>query len=431
MWLSLRNESNRGRLVQILTARVSAMAKDPGEPSDLDSRTDGLNPAKAFVTQLTPEGRGAIAVVRVWGPDAIDVTSDVFRSRGRLSLAQTPPGRLRLGRMGDALGDEVVAVVLDSATPAVEVQCHGGAAAVELVVAALEKAGAMRTEPWQATEQLAGDRLSAAAFSDLAHASTILTAEILLDQAQGALRGELARLAETIDQQPAQALADVEELIRRATVGVRLLFGWRVVIAGRPNVGKSRLLNALAGFPRAIVDPAPGTTRDAVTIRTSFGGWPVEIVDTAGLRTTDDAIESLGIAMSHREQERADLVLLVLDRSEPLQSTDRRLVATMTGALPIANKSDLAPAWSVADIPIEARDIVTVSADRGDGVTSLIATIAERLVPDPPPVGKAVPFRPAHIDDLSQVRTCLLANDRTAAVLRLSSMIHGSARGNS
>jgi len=377
---------------------------------------------------LTPEGRGAIAVVRIWGPDAIDVASALFRPQGRLRLDQTAPGRLRLGRIGDALGDEVVAVVLEAAIPTVEVQCHGGAAAVELVVSALEKAGAQRCDRWRVTEQTAGDRLSAEALNDLAHAPTILTAEILLDQARGALREELVRLTTAIDQKPEQALANVEELIGRAAVGVRLLTGWRVVIAGRPNVGKSRLLNALAGFPRAIVDPAPGTTRDVVTIRTSFGGWPVEIVDTAGLRTTNDAIENLGIAMSQREQERADLVLLVLDRSEPLQPIDRRLLATTAGALPIANKSDLAPAWSPADVPIDPSDIVTVSADRGDGVTGLIAKIVERLVPDPPPVGQALPFRPAHHDDLRQIRVSLLANNRAAAFHRLNSMIHGPAR---
>jgi tRNA modification GTPase len=404
------------------------MAKDPSKPSDLVSTREGSNPVRAFVSQLTPEGRGAIAVVRVWGPDAIDLTSALFRPQGRLRLDQTAPGRLRLGRIGEALGDEVVAVVLEAAVPTVEVQCHGGAAAVELVVSALEKAGAQRCDRWRVTEQTASDPLSAEALNDLAQAPTILTAEVLLDQAQGALRAELVRLTAAINQQAARALAVVEELIRRAAVGVRLLSGWRVVIVGRPNVGKSRLLNALAGFPRAIVDPAPGTTRDVVTIRTSFGGWPVEIVDTAGLRETEDAIEDLGIAMSHRERERADLVLLVLDRSEPLQPIDRRLLATMPAALPIANKSDLAPAWSRADIPIDPRGIVTVSADRGDGVPNLITTIVERLVPDPPPAGQAVPFRPAHLDDLSQVRASLLANDQGAALHRLNSMIHGPAQ---
>ena len=378
---------------------------------------------RAYVSELTPRGRGAIAVVRVWGPDAINVTSAVFRSQGRLSLAQTVPGRLRLGRIGSDLGDEVVVVVLEAAVPTVEVQCHGGIVAVEVVIAALEKAGAKRCDRWKLNEQTGSDRLSTAALDDLAHAPTILTAEILLDQAQGAFRRELVGLTESIDRQPALALSSVEALIKRAAVGVRLLSGWRVVIAGRPNVGKSRLLNALAGFPRAIVDPTPGTTRDVVTIRTSFEGWPVEIVDTAGLRTTDDAIENLGIAMSHREQERADLVLLVLDRSEPLQPIDRRLLATTAGTLLIANKSDLAPAWSAADIPIDARDIVTVSADRGDGVTSLIATIVARLVPDPPPAGQAVPFRMAHLDDLKRVRLNLLANDRAAALQRLNLMI--------
>src|SRR5206468_12815742 len=120
-------------------------------------------------------------------------------------------------------------------------------------------------------------------------------------------------------------LDGLDRVIRRAAVGLRLISGWKVVIAGRPNVGKSRLFNAMAGFARAIVDPTPGVTRDVVTFRTAFGGWPVELADTAGLRATEDAIESMGIARSRREQVDADLVLLVLDRSELLQPTDHEL----------------------------------------------------------------------------------------------------------
>jgi tRNA modification GTPase len=400
----------------------------PGEADDTAVTKTATRPFRAFVCVLTPDGRGAIAVVRVWGPDAIDVTNAVFRSYGKFKLAQTAPGRLRLGRIGDALGDEVVAVVLEAAVPTVEVQCHGGTTAVELVVSAFEKAGAQRCKSWQVTEQAANDRLAAEALNDLPHALTLLTAEILLDQAQGALRRELVGLAEAIDRQPGQALAEAEALIKRGSVGLRLLSGWRVVIAGRPNVGKSRLLNALVGFPRAIVNPTPGTTRDAVAIRTSFGGWPVELVDTAGLRVTNDALENLGIGISRREQQHADLVLLVLDRSEPLQAIDRRLVATTAKALPIANKSDLDSAWPAADLPIIANPIMTVSAERGDGVLSLIPTIVERLVPDPPSPGQAVPFRPAHLDDLRQISANLLANNRTAALRRLDSMIRGFAQ---
>lgn len=113
----------------------------PGDANDAVATKTPNCPVQAFVSVLTPDGRGAIAVVRVWGPDAIDVANSVFRPYGKLRLAQTASGRLRLGRIGDALGDEVVAVVLEAAVPTVEVQCHGGTAAVELVVSAFEKAG--------------------------------------------------------------------------------------------------------------------------------------------------------------------------------------------------------------------------------------------------------------------------------------------------
>jgi tRNA modification GTPase len=145
------------------------------------------------------------------------------------------------------------------------------------------------------------------------------------------------------------------------------------------------------------------------------------------LRTTVDVIEKVGIAISRREQERADLVLLVLDRSEPLHSIDRHLVAKADKAIVIANKADLAPAWSAGDIPVDPNSLVTISADRGDGVTDLIDAIVDRLVPDPPLAAHAVPFRQAHIDELREIRTNLLANALSAAVHRLNSMIEGWA----
>jgi len=378
-----------------------------------------------FVRVLTAEGRGAIAVVRVWGPKAIEVADAVFRPNGGVRLTQTAPGRLRLGRIGEGLGDEVVAVLVDAEPPEVEIQCHGGAAAVSLVQGALEAAGAQR---WRGshrggTAHASGD-LIADAVCDLARAPTLRTAEILLDQVHGALSGEVARLIRAIDEEPALALAGLEALMGRASAGLRLLSGWTVVIAGRPNVGKSRLLNALAGFPRAIVDRAPGTTRDVVRFSTSLGGWPVELADTAGLRGTDDAVECLGIERSRREHAQADLVLLVVDRSEPLLAIDRELIQTNKGALLVKSKSDLPPAWAPGDADLDPPAIETVSAERGDGISSLIAAIIERLVPDPPPPGGAVPFRRAHLDILTQARACLLANDRAAAAALLNSMSH-------
>jgi tRNA modification GTPase len=292
-----------------------------------------------------------------------------------------------------------------------------------MVLSALEAAGAKPARRLRSADPVhpSGD-VRSDAVCDLVRAPTLRTAEILLDQAQGALGRELARLIEAIDLDPALALEELDALVARAAVGLRLLSGWRVVITGRPNVGKSRLLNALAGFPRAIVDRTPGTTRDVISYPTSFGGWPVELSDTAGLRGTDDLVETLGIERARHAQHRADLILLVLDRSEPLRPIDLELMA-MTGALVVANKSDLPPAWSSGDPNLEPRAIATVSAERGDGISSLICAIIERLVPDPPPPESAVPFRDAHVEVLTRARSCLLANDRVAAGYLLKSML--------
>jgi len=369
-------------------------------------------PCAARVCVLTPEGRSAIAVVRVWGPDAIAVADAAFRPRSGFGLAATEPGRLRLGRMGAGLGDEVVAVVLGGGPPEVEVQCHGGLAPPALVVEALVAAGAVRvsSEDWIARSGRSA--LAVAAEIDLARAPTVRSAEILLEQAQGALEAEVCRLIEFVPADLPAALATLAALLRRAAVGLHLVCGWRVVLAGRPNVGKSRLLNALAGYQRAIVTPTPGTTRDVVTLRTALDGWPVELADTAGLRPTVDPIEATGIALARARQRAADLVLVVLDRSEPRTAADAEVLADHPDALRVANKSDLPAAWDA-----QLLGALPISAQTGDGIERLISTLARRLVPEPPAPGSGVPFRAEQVRRLERARR-LLTGGRTAAALR-------------
>ncbi|HEV3122896.1 MAG TPA: GTPase [Isosphaeraceae bacterium] len=389
----------------------------------------GVPPAWQCV--LTGEGRGAIAVVRLWGPGALSVADAAFHPRRRGRLGEGAVGQLRYGSIGAGRGDEVVATVLPGNPPEVEVHCHGGPAPLALVIDALESAGAQKrpAEHWLRTDSVSS--VAAEARVDLARASTLRVAEILLDQAQGALDRDCQQVIDardanlasalgpreslipppvTLHPPPATALGLLESLIQRAEVGSRLLDGWRVVLAGRPNVGKSRLLNALAGFGRAIVDPAPGTTRDVVTVRTAFDGWPVELADTAGLRDSDDPIESSGMHLAIAEQERADLVLLVLDRSEPLTEADRQLAGRHPHALWVTNKADLPAAWE----PQGPRRLI-VSAERGDGIDLLAKAIAQRLVPAPPPPGAAVPFRDRHVRLLCQAQEQLAAGRVEAA----------------
>jgi tRNA modification GTPase len=179
------------------------------------------------------------------------------------------------------------------------------------------------------------------------------------------------------------------------------------------------LFNALAGFARAIVDPTPGTTRDVVTMHTSLSGWPVEIADTAGLRATVDPLESLGIERSRREHREADLVLLVLDRSRPLDSLDRALLDTTSNGVLVANKSDLPPAW----LGIDGLDLVVVSAERGDGIPTLLASLTSALVPHVPPAGAAIPFRRDHLEILETARNRLRSSDPQGAISALRSLL--------
>jgi tRNA modification GTPase len=383
------------------------------------------------VCVLTPEGRGALAVLRLWGPGALAVADAAFRPvRGR-SLAKTPPGQLRLGRIGAGRGDEVVAVVIDADPTEVEIHCHGGPAAVALVVAALVDGGAERRQPGAWARHAAGPAIEAEALVDLARAPTLRIAEILLEQAQGALAGVVRELIAAIgaDADPVTAIHDLETLRRHAAIGVRMVVGWRVVLAGRPNVGKSRLLNALAGYSRAIVDPAPGTTRDVVTVRTALDGWPVELADTAGVRDPEGPIEAAGIALARARQRAADLVVLVLDRSEPWTQDDRALVAAARSAeaaattLVVANKSDLPAAWE--PMPGTMR---LVSAERGAGIEPLISALGRRLVPMPPPPGAAVPFRPAHLRRIERAHAALQAGDRETALRHLGALLNERTR---
>ncbi len=363
----------------------------------------------ASVAEVSATGRGAIATLRIWGPGALTAVDSAFRPARGPTLAQGPPGRPRVGRIGSGLGDEVVAVVLGGDPPEVEVQCHGGPGPVALVVEALVAAGATLRPPRAWARHASGSKLRSDAALALAAASTLRAAAILLDQAGGALEADLRAILGQLDA-GGDAVAGLDATIARGAVGVRLVGGWRVVLAGRPNVGKSRLLNALAGFDRAIVDPSPGTTRDVVTASTALGGWPVEVADTAGLRPTDDPVEAQGVAVARARQGLADLVLVVLDRSEPLAPDDRSILRAHPRALIAANKSDLPGAWDEAEV-----GALSVSAERGDGVEALVAALAARLVPEGPPPGSGVPFRPIHVRRLRGIRDRLASGDRDRA----------------
>jgi tRNA modification GTPase len=173
-----------------------------------------------------------------------------------------------------------------------------------------------------------------------------------------------------------------------AGVGRHLTVPWRLVVAGAPNVGKSSLINALAGYPRCVVAATPGTTRDLVTTFIAVDGWPVELTDTAGLREAAGMLEQQGIGLARQAMRTADLCLWVLDASVAPVWPEAH-----TGTVRfVINKVDLEPAWDLN----EAGEAVRVSALRGSGLGELCDAISRWLAPEPPPAGAAVPFT-AHL----------------------------------
>jgi tRNA modification GTPase len=188
---------------------------------------------------------------------------------------------------------------------------------------------------------------------------------------------------------------------RNVPVGRHLVEPWKVVLAGAPNVGKSSLLNALAGYQRSIVAPTPGTTRDVVTTTVALDGWPVELADTAGLRPDAGPLEGQGIERARGAAATADLCLWVLDASSepawPDLAPERVLL--------VVNKADLPPAWDLT----QAAGAVHVSARNGAGLGDLCDSIVERLVPHPPGPDEQVPFTPELCDAIEEAYAHLTA----------------------
>ena len=206
----------------------------------------------------------------------------------------------------------------------------------------------------------------------------------------------------------------MEELLSHSELGLHLTQPWKVVLAGRPNVGKSSLINALVGFRRSIVWAEPGTTRDVVTAATALAGWPVELADTAGLRPAQGDIEAEGIARARCQIEAADLVLLVSDLSAGWTADDDGLLAGFsrsTAGQASSGTQRILLVHNKLDVPAAANSSrpagVAVSALTGQGLDELAREIVRQLVPQLPPHGTPVPFT-------DQQRTCL-----TAAALAL------------
>jgi tRNA modification GTPase len=368
------------------------------------------------VSVLTPAGAGAIATVAVAGPRAWGLARWLFRTAGGKPLPDAPDlHRFWVGRLDG--GDEVVLAVRAVAPEVrVELHGHGGRRVVRQTVEAFTSRGC---------EEVMGLKAHplprvGSAWDLLARAPTLRTANVLLDQAHGAFdRAVRAALASIDTGQDARPLT--RELARYYTLGRHLVEPWRVVIAGPPNVGKSSLVNALAGYQRSVVSPTPGTTRDVVTTTVAFDGWPVELADTAGLR---DAVglEAEGVVRAKALLTAADLVLWVTDASaDDLEFPEGDIAELSRGRawLLLLNK---------IDVGLEPRNdalstMLRVSARTGEGIPGLVETITRWLVPDPPPPGAAVPYTPELAEAAYQAHASLAFGQTDEATRLLRTLV--------
>lgn len=383
-------------------------------------------PLPDVASLLTPVGRGAVAVVGVLGARGPSAVDRLFAASNGKPLSQQPLGRIVYGRFD---GEE--AVVCRLADDRVEVHCHGGRAAAARVLAHLAAQGC-RIVDWREWTMADGqaDALAKAASISLAAAPTPRTATILLDQAAGALsRAVRAAVRDLKQARTASADKGIAELLTLQSVGVHLTAPWRVVLAGRPNVGKSSLINTLVGYERAIVYDQPGTTRDVVTAAGAVDGWPVQLVDVAGLRRGANEIEGAGIELARRQMAAADLVLWVIEaplavgRSATEAAAEEARAWLVDGerpAITVVNKIDLTPDALWADEPAT----VAVSARSGAGVVQLVDKIARQLVPHPPQPGVAVPFTRELVASLERIRA-LIPKDPARAATELESLLAG------
>jgi tRNA modification GTPase len=352
-----------------------------------------------LVACLTPPGRGALATLGLAGPRAWEAVRPLFRTRSGGELPAAPEaGRFWLGRLGEDVADEVVLAVKSAGpSPLLEIHGHGGREVLRFLLDLFASRG-LRPCSWPEFLHLTeSDPLRAAAAAALAGAATARTAAVLLDQYHGALAAALDAVHAALDSgDTAAAATQLDALAARADLGRHLTAPWRVAVAGAPNVGKSSLVNALAGYQRSVVSATPGTTRDVVTVRLAVDGWLVELADTAGLRGDAGALEEAGIRRARDAAAAADLVLWVVDASAPpaWPAPDAGPVRV------VVNKVDLPPAWDLA----AAGEALRVSAATGAGLPELCAALGGRLVPDPPPAGSAVPFTPALCDGIRKAQ---------------------------
>lgn len=363
----------------------------------------------------TALGEGSIGIIRVSGERALEIGEKLFKAASNKRIAEYPVNTLIYGHvydLDDSIVDEVLAVYMKgprsyTAEDVVELQCHGGIQSLKKLLQLTYSAGARPAEPGEFTKRafLNGriDLTQAEAVMDIIQSRSEQGLKLAARQQQGQLAKELRALRhnlvdvivnlEAVIDYPEEDIEDVtygrvvdtldstcteiEKLLRHAHTGKILREGLRTVIVGRPNVGKSSLLNALLREERAIVSEYAGTTRDVIEEQLLIDGVPLVLADTAGIHETEDFVEKIGVERSLKLMQDAELVVCVVDGSQGLKSEDEEILqaAESKACVIIVNKSDLT---QIADInALEERfgkdKVLTLSAKTLSGVEEFTA----------------------------------------------------------
>ncbi|MFJ5793846.1 tRNA uridine-5-carboxymethylaminomethyl(34) synthesis GTPase MnmE [Bacillus atrophaeus] len=363
----------------------------------------------------TPMGEGAIAIVRLSGPEAIQIADRMYKGPKGKTISSVESHTIHYGHIVDRSTQRVVEEVMVSVLRAprtftredvIEINCHGGIVTVNQVLQLALREGARLAEPGEFTKRafLNGriDLSQAEAVMDLIRAKTDRAMNVAMNQMEGRLSALVRRLRnelletlahvevnidypeyDDVEEMTHQLLIEkassvkkeIDALLTTSEQGKILREGLSTVIIGRPNVGKSSLLNSLVHETKAIVTDIPGTTRDVIEEYVNVRGVPLRLVDTAGIRETEDIVEKIGVERSRQVLKEADLILLVLNYSEELSQEDVKLFEAVKGmdVIVILNKTDLEPKIDADRVKelANGRPVVTTSLLKEEGITDL------------------------------------------------------------
>lgn len=382
-----------------------------------------------IVAISTPPGEGGIGIVRLTGKDAIKIADRLFHSSKGKTLFDSASHRIiygfiKVSATGETVDEVLVSVMRSPNTytreDIVEINCHGGMSPLRNVLELAVKHGARLAEPGEFTKRafLNGriDLSEAEAVLDLIKAKTDESRRIALEQLRGRLSEKILNLREQLTkicvfieacidfpeedielasrkeiiESAAAILKELESLLKSYDEGRFFREGLAAAIVGKPNVGKSSLLNALLQKDRAIVTETPGTTRDTIEEYLNINGLPLRIIDTAGIRESHDMAEKEGVKRSIRAMEDADLVIAVIDGSEPLKDEDIEVLGKTKGknTIIVINKSDLTSSEEQKSRRAEVNSAlssyssraINISAAKGDGIEELKDTIFQSSV---------------------------------------------------